>query len=73
MKLKEMLDAGMSVIGSPLEKRLKPVLSMSETTLRRMGYADPNGCLTERGHDRMISSDQNRLDSARQKYLKSKV
>jgi len=61
MGLKKFLDAGQMVMGSPYDKKLKPLGEMSLSAKRRLGYVDENDCLTDRGFDRATSADDARM------------
>lgn len=58
MTLKQLLDAGMSVIGTKFDKG--PGLGgMSEAAQKRHGYLDSNGYWTDRGWNRANTKDVN--------------
>lgn len=71
MGLKEFLDAGRMVMGSSFENKVKPLGSMSDSTQRRLGYADKDGLWTDRGYDRATSADYKRLEQSRISRMKS--
>ncbi len=71
MGLKEFLDAGQMVMGSPFDNKVKPLGSMSEVAQRRLGYADKDGLWTDRGYDRATSTDYKRLEQSRISKMKS--
>ncbi|NHZ38582.1 hypothetical protein [Massilia aquatica] len=72
MGLKDFLNGGRMVKGSSFDTKLKPLGSMSETTQRRLGYADASGNWTDRGYDRATSRDYQGLEKSRHAMLKAK-
>lgn len=71
MNLKKFLDAGRMVMGSPYDKKLKPLGSMSGAAQKRQGYADENGNWTDRGFDRATSVDYQGLEKSRKSRMNS--
>ncbi|MDQ9168809.1 hypothetical protein Q8A64_00125 [Oxalobacteraceae bacterium R-40] len=65
MGLKKLLDAGMMVIGSPYDGKVKSMGEMSERSQKTQGYTDSNGFWTDRGHDRATSKDYANLEKSR--------
>ncbi|WP_038485444.1 hypothetical protein [Collimonas arenae] len=73
MSLKKFLDAGLMVMGSPYDTKLKPLGSMSGAAQKRQGYADSNGNWTDRGFDRATSTDYQGLEKSRKAVIKTKA
>jgi hypothetical protein len=59
--LTEFLDAGGRVNGSQYDKRITPLIDMSEAAKKRWGYADADGYWTDRAWDRATSADYQKL------------
>jgi len=71
MGLRKLLDAGLMVMGSPHDGRVKNLADMSSTSLKRQGYADENGNWTDRGFDRATTKDYADLEKSRKSRMKS--
>jgi hypothetical protein len=70
MTLKQLLDAGMSVIGTKFDKG--PGLGgMSEAAQKRHGYLDSNGYWTDRGWNRANTKDVNAVHQGTRARFKS--
>lgn len=65
MGLKDLLNAGQMVMGSKFDGKVKPLGEMSVATQQREGYADQNGCWTDRGFDRATTKDYQGLEKSR--------
>lgn len=61
MKLKDILDAELMVLGSPLDGKVPNLFDMNPTSARRLGYLDENDCMTDRGYNRATSADYAKL------------
>lgn len=71
MGLRDWLNSGRMVAGSPFDSKVKPLGSMNVATQQRLGYADKNGNWTDRGHDRATSRDHSVLEKSRLARLKA--
>lgn len=70
MKLKDLLDAGLSVIGTKFDK--KPGMAeMSQAAQKRHGYLGADEFWTERGWNRATTSDHNKIDKSTKARAKS--
>jgi hypothetical protein len=66
------LDAGLMVMGSKADGRVKNMADMSLSSQRRLGYTDKNGNWTDRGFDRATSADYDMLEKSRKAAIRNK-
>ena len=64
MRLRDLFKVGRPVVGSSLDRKLKPLVEISEAAQKRLGYADSQGYWTDKGYDRATTRDYERLDAA---------
>lgn len=65
MSLKKQLDAGIPVVGSKFDGKIKPLGAISDAAQKRHGYADVKGYWTDRGYNRATSADFANLEKSR--------
>lgn len=66
MGLKDILNAGMSIVGTKYDGKVKPLGQMTETAQKRQGYLGADGFWTDRAWDRATSTDLKQMvDSCR--------
>lgn len=71
MGLKNWLARGIPVAGSPFDGKVKNMSDMSEIGMRRSGYTTTDGSFTDKGHDRLTSTDHRNLDVYRKAFAKA--
>jgi hypothetical protein len=71
MKLKDLLARGESVVGTALDRRLKPMSDMPESAAKRLRYMNRDGYWSERGYLRATSLDWHRFEQSHDAFLRA--
>lgn len=64
MGLKDFLAAGLSVVGSKYDGKVRNMKDMSESAQKRHGYLGSDGFWTDKGWDRATSVDMDAMAKA---------
>lgn len=61
MGLKDWLQAGHAVLGSPFDNNVKNLFDLNQRAAQRLGYLDSDGYVTDKGWQRATSQDYQTL------------